>query len=213
VQPKRLAPMRKSFTDCWFVPSALLQLSIVFFFFSLVPQARAQVFININSDSPSYWIAPVFWAPGQNYTAVVTDPNAEFYQTTPPPAASLYIFNQTQYNASETIHPGDPVFMEDPYVTVSPPVYISSSQASLNVSVAAGAPTEKDGMTFVCGNGTGFIASPGFVQITPCALPVTPTITAVSPSTWIAGQPTSVTITGTGFIASNNPNQCTPSYF
>lgn len=64
-----------------------------------------------------------------------------------------------------------------------------------------------------CGALTVFL-NPGSITITPCAAPVTPgplTPASIQPDTWVAGQQTPITITGSGFIPSNNPNYCVPT--
>ncbi len=103
-------------------------------------EAHAQVCMNVNLlDHRAKTISPLFWAPGQNYTVTFIDPAGEFYQGG---HTQLYVFNQSEYV------PGGPVLQEDPYVTVSPPVYLSPTLTSFGVSVAAGAPTEWDGFNF-----------------------------------------------------------------
>ncbi len=155
---------------------------------------------------PQVNIAPMFWAPGQSYNIVLTNPQGYFYAYTPQPGYvqfTEYVLTAASYNAGI-------YYSEDPSVTTSNEVYVSPTVITFNVAVAANAPTETDGFSLWC-PGERLTVSPGFIYITPCALPVTPVITSIQPSSWIAGQPTTITITGTGFIPMNNANSCAPS--
>ncbi len=201
--------MQKRFAIAGSFVVALAQPSIVFLLLLFASAVvHAQVCVNVNLNNPlDQTISPNFWAPGHNYNVIFTDPNGEFYATDPAYSPTqIFIFNKSQYT------PGWPVYLEDPYVTVSPPTYLSPTQTSFSVSVAAGAPTEGDGLNFTCSQ-TGFLYGPGFIQITPCAVGVTPTLTptSVQPGTWTAGVATNITITGTNFIPTSNPNNCFPT--
>ncbi len=197
--------MQNRFVRLGSLAVALTQPTIAFvFFLSASATVHAQVCMNINpSDPADETFSPMYWAPGQNYTVTFTDPNGEFFSE-PSHQTSLYVFDQSEYV------PGGPVYQEDPYVTVSSPTYISPTETTFNVSVAAGAPVEGDGLNFTCFQ-SGFFAGPGYIEITPCAVPVTPTITSIEPATWTAGVATEVTITGTGFITGDGPNYCFPT--
>lgn len=87
-------------------------------------------------------------------------------------------------------------------------VFVSPTEITFGVTVAATAPTELDALVLWC-SGNGAVMGPGSIQITPCATPVTPTITSVQAAAFFAGASTAVTITGTGFIPANNANGCT----
>ena len=99
---------------------------------------------------------------------------------------------------------------EDPFVTVTNFAYASPTEVTFTVTVSSAAPTELDGFSLACW-GNLLYGDPGFVNITPCAIPVTPAITSIQPDTWIAGHSTNITITGTGFIPTSNPSSCIPS--
>jgi hypothetical protein len=183
----------------WF---SLAAIPAFLLFASIEAHAQVCMTVNLNDHRPKT-ISPMYWAPGQNYIVTLTDPAAEFYPGGP---TQLYVFDQSEYV------PGGPVLQEDPYVTVSPPVYLSPTETSFGVSVDGGAPTEWDGLNFTCFL-SGYVSGPYSINITPCALGVTPTLTptSVQPATWTAGVATNITITGTGFIPTNNPNNCTPT--
>ncbi len=182
-------------------PLHLLTLLIILF---AAMTAHAQVCMNINLNNPvDEYISPVYWAPGHTYTITFTDPNGEFYTTSNPTSTALYIFNSSQYV-------GAPTYAEDPHVTHSAPTYVSAMQTTFTVTVDSSAPTGQDGMNFTCQQ-TGFVGGPGFIQITPCAITQTPTITSVTPSSWTAGLATNITITGTNFIPNGNANNCRTS--
>ncbi len=196
--------MQKAFAviNPFIVSHAKLSILFLLLFFGSA-LAQAQVCVNLNlSLPPSQRISPIYWAPGHSYTVTLTDPNGEFYALGPPPNTALFIFNQSQYTGPFT-------YQEDPYVTVTTPTYLSPTQASFGVTVGTAAPTEYDGYTFACYQ-TGFYGASGAIQITPCAVSVTPTLTSgsVQPGTWTAGVATNITITGTGFIPTTNPNNC-----
>jgi 3D (Asp-Asp-Asp) domain-containing protein len=84
---------------------------------------------------------------------------------------------------------------------------VSPTTITFTAAVAANAPTEPDALALVCLGVTANL-DPGSVEITPCAIPITPAISSIQASSWIAGQSTPITITGTGFISTTNPNGC-----
>jgi hypothetical protein len=99
---------------------------------------------------------------------------------------------------------------QDPNVLPSQLRYVSPTTITFVVSVAAGAPIEQDGFALYCTSGH-YVQYPMF--ITPCAIPVTPTIASIQPDTWVAGANTPVTVTGTGFMPVGNANGCAPINF
>jgi hypothetical protein len=148
--------------------------------------------------------SPNFWAPGQTYNVVATSSEGNFLPGTLNPPQAPSIITSAAYYAFEQTGSWPP---EDPNITVTNNAYISATQVSFTVTVAAGAPTEEDAYLVYCGAALGGVTtSPGTPSITPCAIPVTPTITSVSPSALFAGQPTNITINGSGFV--NDPNSC-----
>jgi len=200
--------MRRRFAILASFVIAHVRPSILFFlllFGSAVVHAQVCMNITLNHLATET-ISPSYLAPGHNYTVILTDPYGEFYPLGPPPITALFIFDQSQYT------PGSFTYQEDPYVAVTSPTYLSPTQTSFGVSVDAGAPIESDGLTFACYQ-TGSVVGPGFIQITPCAVSVTPTLISgsVQPGTWTAGLATNITITGTGFIPTTNPNNCVPT--
>ena len=154
-------------------------------------------------------ISPQYWAPGYTYTGVtltISLDQGPFVQTSVPWPPYMVIA------ASAGFNPGN--LVEDPYVTASNLAYISPSQVSFNASVAAAAPTENDHWAVVCFENILYSVSAP-IHITPCAVPVTPgplTPASIQPSTWTAGQKTNITITGSGFIPTINPNNCVPTF-
>jgi len=160
--------------------------------------------VNVNLlVQPNVTISPMYWAPGQAYNVTVTDLNAEFYALAPPPATSLFIFNQSQYPG-----PGQFVYLEDPNVTHSAPTYVSPTTATFTATVAAGASSGNYGLNFSC-HQEGFVEAPGFIVIAPCLVPQ---ITSVSPNTWVGGKKyDGVTVTGTGFTTSSAATSTCPA--
>jgi len=108
-------------------------------------------------------ISPQDWAPGQSYNVMLTNP-AGYFADGP---GYFYVFTAASYDAGD-------LYTEDPNVTVSALTYVSPTEITLNVTVAAGASTEDDGVSLVgCGNT--IYSPPGTVEITPSA-PPPPTI-------------------------------------
>ena len=154
--------------------------------------------------------SPLYWAPGQSYNVVLTAAQPDFIQNPyplssfPPPA--FYAVTAAAFNPANNSWP------EDPNVTVGAPVLVSASEVTVAVTVSASAPTEGDALVMDCGEGAmGFYENPPVIQITPCANPATPVITSVQPSSWVVGQATNITISGSGFIPYSNANSCAPS--
>jgi hypothetical protein len=155
-------------------------------------------------------ISPIGFAPGQTYNASVTVAAGGFNPAAICPPAVFYIVNAASYEQGL-------YYAEDPYVTVSNLAYVSTTEITFTVTVASNAPTESDAWADISGGSGGaggavwLVSGLGAVSITPCALPVTPTITSIQPSVFPAGASTPITITGTGFMPTTNANSCAPT--
>ena len=155
-------------------------------------------------------ISPIGFAPGQTYNASVTVAAGGFNPAAICPPAVFYIVNAASYEQGL-------YYAEDPYVTVSNLAYVSTTEITFTVTVASNAPTESDAWADISGGSGGaggavwLVSGLGAVSITPCALPVTPTITSIQPTVFPAGASTPITITGTGFMPTTNANSCAPT--
>lgn len=101
--------------------------------------------------------------------------------------------------------------MSDPNVTTSNLTYIDPTHVSFTATVASGATAQSDDWEILC-QSDWYYSQYAQISITPCAVPVTPgplTPASIQPDTWVAGQKTAITITGSGFVVSNSPNYCT----
>jgi hypothetical protein len=167
---------------------------------------------NINPTGAG--ISPYYWAPGYSYNVVLTDPQGYLVPDsgyTKNLVGTMFII--TLANAGE----GN-FSTEDPNVTVTSPLtWVSPTEDTFSVSVGSGAPVGGDAWSLMCNNSstntyvnTAYSNGAG-VEITPCAAPTTPTITSITPSNWVVGQATNITINGSGFFANTNPNGCSPS--
>ena len=173
---------------------------------------HAQCFDGASGGGVYAIISPSHFAPGQSYNASVTVPSGGFNPDTEcPTPAVLYIVNAASYGQGV-------YYQEDPFVTVSNLAYVSTTEITFTVTVASNAPTESDAWSDISGDGAGgaggsvwLVSNLEAVSITPCALAVTPTITSIQPAAFFAGESTTVTITGTGFMPTTNANSCAPT--
>jgi hypothetical protein len=177
-------------------------LAILVFLPLSAPLCHAQCYEGSSSGVPiPTTLSPSYYAPGQTYNANLTVPSGGF--TTACGSTVFYIVNAASYDQGL-------YYDEDPYVTVSNLAYVSPTEITFTVTVASNAPTESDAWADIT-LGSWLVSGLGAVQITPCAHAVTPTISSIQPTAFFAGQSTIFTITGTGFMPTNNANSCAPT--
>lgn len=140
--------------------------------------ARAQTNLPCATNPTFYQgqlFSPQYWAPGQsNLNVTLVDPAAPFTGGHSASQVGYYVMTQASYNNGNFT-------TEDPNVTVSNLQYVNPTTIAFTVSVLAGAPIEQDGFALWCPFAK-YNVSPG-IFITPCATPVTPTITSILPAT------------------------------
>ena len=197
---RRTHPRRHSI-PAWLLPSLLLSVIL-----SASSLGHAQCYEPPANQAPQVTLSPTYWAPGQTYTVTLSDPQGYFVPYTPRPGflpATLYVLTTASYDAGAYT-------TEDPNVTVTNLTLVNSSTITFTATVLGSAPVEADGFGLVC-LGYKMTGGPGTIEITPCALPVTPTVSSIVPAAFFAGTSTSVTITGIGFISYGNTYGCSPT--
>ena len=192
---------RRHSIPAWLLPSLLLSVIL-----SASSLGRAQCYEPPANQAPQVTLSPTYWAPGQTYTVTLSDPQGYFVSYTPSPGflpATLYVLTAASYDSGI-------YYAEDPNVTVTNLTLVNSSTITFTATVLGSAPVEADGIGLVC-LGYTMTGSPGTIEITPCALPVTPTVSSIVPAAFFANASTNVTLAGTGFIPDGNTYGCVPT--
>jgi hypothetical protein len=195
------------FLDRWELHSAHLLAVLILLTFSAAAAGAQNNLACWNGSQVGNLVtwSPQYWAPGQTVPVTLTDPLGLFVGGYSPSQSYYFVITQASYNAGSYT-------AEDPNVTVANLQYVNPTTISFQATVASGAPIGRDAFSLWCPLISEIEVAPS-IFITPCAVAATPTITSLqsTPSVWVAGQSTTVTISGTNFMPNGNANGCAPT--
>ncbi len=137
-------------------------------------------------------VSPSAWMPGNTYTVLIT---GNFPGNSTLAGCSYNEVDVGNQFINYGTWTGLDASNDDPNITISKAEYVSPTQISATVTVAPGAPSVTDYIGATC-DGCDYKDVDVFPVQIGCP---PPTITSLTPATWIAGQSYDITIIGTGF--------------